>query len=207
MSLSEFCQNYPADSSLRPSIDREFKRRSEFTQDAVSRVVVLADALVAAGAAGLKVVNRRINDRGFALGDYRIDPVDSNLMAQHQAAVVFGITLSEIERTLVNKKFSVKDWVARYNLAITGTELARMIYKEPGVEILTPQQWRTLIEGAKTDLTLTNFFDKSFHLLPQSISKSVEATRVLPVIRSAILPLFRERAQQVINTQASSVAA
>lgn len=198
MSIEDFRQRFPADESLRPAIENYKDQHSLYNS---SRIGLLARAFTGDASSGLRDLMR-----GFREANATLKPADishltvlPDTQAQielHHAGIVFGVSLSSIEDTMVVGVFDCRLFIETYNTAIVGTAFVSGIVQGEDIYALTKQQLDGMYACAKLDKTLCLFFQKEgIDAMPRPLGKFLSTAFALPVIRRRIIPVFHERAQ------------
>jgi hypothetical protein len=119
-------------------------------------------------------------------------------MVKCLAGIIFGVTVVCLERTIVNKQFDFTDCCERYNLAISGTQLAGLRAEEKP-EILPDDKWREMISLVQQDKTFAIFFEESHrNLMPDALNRFFGEVKIMSAIRADISPIYKERAKMLV---------
>lgn len=205
MSVETFEGIYPADrEELRNILDRQKNR--ETSLGAKSPVVLLALNLVKEGGNGLRESSKKLisSDRTlrFTPGDLsRIPKGIRQEMRKNWAAIMSGVSIYSIDDTCCSKEFSYELVASLHNMMINGTPFSPLRVGEVKEQPIRDNKWKEMISLANGDKTLTSFFESRYiHLMPDGLRKLIDEMRILPVIRSDIIPIFKPRAKLLISS-------
>lgn len=205
MSLEVFCQTHPATLELKGIMEDKKARDGHSCR---SLIGLLALDISQAGGEGMRELTRRFSHSEVAMSfdsdSFRaIDPEIRDALISHHAAVVFGISVVNIEDILCEGVFDMRQWRDRYNIAISGTpfrgEFPEVGTKGKDVERLTKEQQNTLISCASQDKTLVIFFNEGRKSLPVGLKSILEQPGRLRQIRASVLPIYSERARFLVG--------
>lgn len=162
-------------------------------------VIVLADIFRQGGSYGFRELMEQIERAGDA-----IVPDEKVFQLEEQyAAIVFGISIRSLHAMLAEGSFDGQVWCERYNLATADTPFTGLQVKgKPIDEEVAVEGLVILRQLALEDKTLSFFFEHPY-TMPNMLRKILEDLGVLSLIQSKILPLYRERAQYLLNSPKS----
>jgi len=201
MSLETFCTRFPANPEVRTSIAS--MQRIE-TQEGKSLVAILAQQLAREGRDGIReTLNKYFpGNTMFELDQKileRIPAEDKQKMFDNYAAIVFGLAVVSLERTLVNGEYDHEDFCQRYNLATGGMQLGKAEAEDVKVEKLSHDQMGQMYAVIKKDKTFTLFFEQEgIQAAPHVLRQFLQEKNTILNIRKAILPLYKERARFLV---------
>ncbi|MEK7534605.1 MAG: hypothetical protein AAB600_04675 [Patescibacteria group bacterium] len=172
----------------------------------LSWVATFANGFAEEGGERLRSITNKSNESNtlFALNReslLKIPEEDRHDMLKNYAAIIFGVSIVCLEKSLVEKRFNYNYWCALYNLNITGTQFAQAPAKEGAEkeEIFCDKRWGKMIEVAKNDKTLALFFSRdNISLMPKALSQYIDDMGIIGVIRDEIIPLYQERAKVLV---------
>lgn len=205
MSFAEIKDKYPADPDIIGIIARTKQDRTDL--QCMPPVIVLASRFSQEGADGVKELMSSLEKSGLKINRERdfftqIPPEFQGPMKLNHALIVFGLTVGSIHEMLISGEVDGSVWGGRYNTLITGTLLPKAVIPKESIERLSAEDLKNLRGQASQDKSFASFFDTHFDLLPRVLQNTLKAADALPLIRTIILPLYRERAQFLLPPQA-----
>lgn len=197
MSIENFCREYPPTSFIKQRLQEKRGQRPG------SLIYILADELAKAGGDGLKQISRRIAAQGVTLepdsvfmSNLSFD--DRQFIWDHYSAIVFGVSIMEIETVLITKSFDPKSFCERFNFHLTGTTFPKMpITGEQ--EMLDELKWKSMIGCANYDKTLAAFFIQGANTLPSGLQSILNQSGGIEYIKNKIIPIYQPCAQFLVK--------
>lgn len=202
MSLESFCERFPVNHELRPMLER---RKIDQGRSGRSLVGLLAGELVSEAGNGLREISGQINpsqsevivpDRKLI---EKLSHKERERLFNHLAAVAFGVSVVSLEDTLIEKTFDATDWCNRYNLAISGSFIPKVEVKGLEVVEIQDDRWRSMVAFVKRDRTFAIFFKEGGSAMPTLLSKIIERSGALELIRRRVIPIYSPRASLLIG--------
>lgn len=199
MSVENFCNKYPESADVAEII--EGIKTREFGEGK-SSVVILAEQLVREGRDGIREILNKINPGNtmFEIDprDFQqIPPEDRSKMFDDYAAIIFGISVVSLEKTLLTRKYDHGDWCERYNVATQGAQLSEAHADATGQK-LSQEQMNAMYSAVRQDKTFSLFFkEEGIQAMPAKMRGVLEEIQILPIVRKSILPFFEARAKFV----------
>lgn len=199
--LETLSEIYPASAELVTIIEGKRKRESSHPQ---SLVTAFANALIKEGSNRLKDLFNGINTVIAPLSPSQVFFREVPVLTQEQdealAEIIFGACLVSLDDTIWSGKVDMTIWFAKYNEAISGTPLRPIHITDKAIEVL-PWDYlnEILIPLAIEDKTLASLFSEKFRFLPEFLKTVLSESGRLRLIRSRILPFYRERANILVN--------
>ena len=157
-----------------------------------SLINILARRFIRAGTEGLRQISNQVADSSvISTGglEYRKEKI-----LQNMGAILLGTAVITIEEALVEKSIDYNSLWARYNEALVGTIVTPHQISGDGVRPLSFEEWWQVIEIAKEDQTLSNFFIKQNPIRDYLSNKLIVDQPALQFICATILPQYRELA-------------
>lgn len=201
MSFAELGAKYPTGLELKGIVERRREKRTDFQN--MPPVVVLASLFAEEGVDGVRQLMNYLTNSGLGIDPERdffpqIPPEFQGPMKLNHALIIFGITVASIHEMLVSSEFDASLWCDRYNKAITGTLLPELRVKGEEREKVSVGELAILRQRASYDKTLSFFFETPT-LMPNRLRKALENLNVFPIVQSLVLPLYKERANILVN--------
>ena len=191
---------HPAQQDLKEILGNKKSREGRSDR---SLIGLLAEDLTKAAGEGMRELTKGMSQSETTLGPdsaifRQMAPETVKAIFEHNAAIIFGVSVVGIEDTLWNGSFDGRGWADRYNIAISGTLLSRITI-DLDAEELTSEQWHTMIAQANQDKTLSGFFKEGIVTLPSMLRRILHESRQLPQIRADIIPIYQERARFLVG--------
>lgn len=203
--LETLSVRYPASPELIAILDG--RRKQEFSHPQ-SLVAAFANALIKEGSNRLKGLFNGINTVFLTPSPRQVFFKEVPVLTQEQdealAEIIFGACLVSLDDTIWSGEVNRAIWFAKYNEAISGTPLRQIHIDDNAIEVL-PWYYldETLTPLAIEDKTLAPFFSEKFRFLPEFLKTVLSESGRLPLIRSRILPFYKERANILVNQHQS----
>ena len=200
MSLEQFCLTHPAQQDLRETLGN---RKSREGRSDRSLIGLLAEDLTKAAGEGLRGLTKGMSQSATTLDPdsamfQQMTPETVKAIFEHNAAIIFGVSVVGIEDTLLNRVFDGRGWADRYNMAKSGTPFDNITIDLDAKE-LTGKQWQSMIIQASQDKTLSVFFKEGIVTLPSILRRILHESRQLPQIRADIIPIYQNRARFLVG--------
>ncbi|RJQ36574.1 hypothetical protein C4559_04890 [Candidatus Microgenomates bacterium] len=180
MSAESFFNRYkgefPAE-YLRYAIEIKQEELEKKEKHNVSPVHALAQMLIEEGQDGISAnQNFQVNGDNYALG-------------------IIGISLIQLERSIVDGGFNVDDWVKMHNTFFGGRggiNNIRVDVSVPSIEYIYPSKHEAMVRTAEKDKTLAVFFEKK-DLLPDHLYNLLfRFNHVVTYYTEKMLPRYKE---------------
>lgn len=200
MSIEIFEEIYPKNNRLTSIIEKE-------RPVGISPVASLARSFALKAGSGLRELLQRTNrdsSVGFALDPKSFADVPSEIVdniIRHQVGVIYGVSIVELEHSLIEGYFDNLAWCSLYNMAIAGTRLSQMRAEEgKSIETLDADHLKKMREFSGENKTFSGFLTKKegFALLPESLKTVFSQGPMLSVIQREVIPVFDPRAALLI---------
>ena len=201
MSIENFCDRHPANPSVRGIVENRREAEKQYDK---SLPVILAEQLAIEGRDGVRdLINKlSLSNTMFKLGRkgfQKLPAQDQQHMIKHYAAIVFGNLVRPLEQTVVNGEYDHEDFRAAYNLHIRDLQIDEEEVRTEKKEKLSVEQLARMRSFVKEDPTFAILFEeKGAGALPNTLRQFLENERVMPVIREAILPIYKPRAKFLV---------
>ena len=202
MSIESFCIRFPDNPDIRGIVEN---RRETERQYGKSLVVILAEQLAREGRDGVREIINKLSSSNtmFELdqkGFQKLPVQDQENMITHYAAIIFGNSVRPLEQTAVSGEYDHEDFRGGYNSDIRGLPIDEEKVRTEKREKLSVEQLALMRSFLKEDPTFAILFEeKGVQALPNTLRQFLEDRGALPVIRSAILPLYKPRATFLIS--------
>lgn len=200
MSLKEFCSTHPPQQDLKEILGHKKSREGRFDR---SLVGLLAEDMTKAAGEGLRGLTKGMSQSATTISPdsslfRQMAPETLKAIFEHNAAIIFGVSLVGIEDTLLNREFDGRGWADRYNMAMSGTPFSRITFNQDAEE-LTDAKWRLMIAQVSQDRTLSIFFKEGIDALPTMLRRILHESGQLIQIRATIIPIFQDRARFLVG--------
>jgi len=201
MSIENFERIYPKNSRLTSIIE-------EKGLVDISPVASLARNFALEAGSGLRELLKGMNRNsrvGFALDLNSFVGVPTGIVdniIRHHVGVIYGVSLEELEHSMIEGYFDIAAWCSLYNVATAGTPLDSMKAEEwESVEKLDKDHLRAMREFAVNNKDFSGFFAKKegIALLPAFLKTMFNQTQMLPIIQREIIPIFGPRAALLVS--------
>ena len=200
MSVENFCKRFPASTDVRGIIE---DIRSTDIKTGKSLIAILAEQLVREGRDGLREIIKELNPGQImlrmTLEDFRrISASEENRQKIfiNYASVFFGLAVGFLETSLIEREYNHQDWPDEERYP-SNTQS-----QKEGREKLLPEKLNDMYSIVKKDKTFGLFFEEEgIQAMPDAMQELLKEKEVLPIIRESILPLYRQRAQFLVDTK------
>lgn len=202
--LEALGESYPASPQLVTILENRRKQELSHPQ---SLVTAFANALIKDGSNRLKDLFNGINTVIATPSSVNVFFREVPVLTQEQdealAEIIFGACLVSLDDAIWSGKVDMAIWFAKYNEAISGTPLRQIHIHDNAIEVLSRDYLNEILTPlAIEDKTLASLFSEKFRFLPELLRLILNESGRLPLIRTRILPLYRERAQFLLSPQA-----
>lgn len=204
MSIEIFEDIFPQNNRLKSIIEKD-------RPAGISPVASLARNFALKAGSGLRELLQRTNrdsSVGFAMEPNSfvgVSPEIVDNIIRHYAAVNFGVSVVELEHSMIEGYFDNLAWCSLYNMAIAGTRLYQMKAEEgKSIEVLGGEHLKKMRNFSTNNKTYSGYFTEKegIALLPVSLKTIFSQGAMLSVIQREVVPIFDPRASILIPPKA-----
>ncbi len=202
MSIESFLHTYPPGPELAHLVEQKAEQKSH------SKIHVFLQEFITEGRDGLQSTGRKLKEQGIEFyRDWKtsasIPRTEQGSLRINHAGILFGLSGVAVESALVEQVFDANEFCGLYEESLRGTPLSSFLSPvEDGVEQLTTDRWRNMIDLANTDKTLAVFFEpEGLDALPVTLQTVLNGMELLPIIQEHILPEYKIRAAFLVASQ------
>lgn len=202
MSVEALLGPYSQGQSL---LEETIKRKTESSQK-FSPVDIVANTFADEGRRELLRITGRIRERKL-----RVDP-NSNVSIFQQlpsdlresarlgfVAVIFGISMLAIKKTVQEKVFSPSQLLMHFNFLVDETFIPKFPKTIMNGVSIPSRRHGEHNRAAQSDPSLSIFFTRAWTLTPELIQKLITDSGSLSIIRATFIPPYKDKVRRLTN--------